>query len=72
MEICPVYASKYNQTSKKQISLLMISNEIIWHHLAAKKLSALLRRVISELLCQLKKIIFLNLINISNQIKHHV
>ena len=57
-EICPVYSSKYNPTCKKQITLLMIPNGIIWHHLAVKKLFALLRRVTLELLCQLKKIIY--------------
>ena len=58
IEICPVYPSKYNPTCKKEITLLMIPNEIIWHHLAVKKLSALLRRVTLELLCQHKKIIY--------------
>ena len=51
MEICPAYISKYNSDHRKQITLLMIPNEKGWHYLAVKKLSALLRGIISKNNC---------------------
>ena len=50
-EILPVYISNHNSTRKKQIVLLMISNEEKegqWHYLAVKKLSALLPGITSS------------------------
>ena len=46
-EICPVYISKINSNCEKQIILLMIPNEenVGWHYLAVKKLSALLHGI---------------------------
>ena len=46
-EICPVYISKINLSSEKQIILLMIPNKEKegWHYLAKIKLSTLLRRI---------------------------
>ena len=44
----PDYVSKHNSNREKEIILLMISNgETQWHYLAVKKLSALLRGMIS-------------------------
>ena len=48
MEICLAYISKYNSNREKQITLLMIPNEKVWHYLAVKKLSVLLGGIISK------------------------
>ena len=45
-KICPAYVSKYK--SWKQVILLMILNGEGWHYLAVKKLSALLRGIMSK------------------------
>ena len=45
-EICPAYVSEHNSDCKKQF-LLMIPNEEGWHCLAVKKISALLRGIMS-------------------------
>ena len=45
----PAYVSKHNSNREKQVILLMISNEEIqWHYLELKKLSVLLREIISK------------------------
>ena len=45
-EIRPAYISKYNNKRDHQINLLMISNnEEIWHYLAVKNISGLLRGI---------------------------
>ena len=40
--------SKYNNKSKNQVILLMITNGKKWHYLPVKKLPALLRRITSN------------------------
>ena len=48
-KICPAYVSKHNWNREKQVILLVISNgEKKCHYLAVKKLSALLRGIISN------------------------
>ena len=45
-KIYPTYISKHNSNREKQVILLMISNgEKLWHYLAVKNLSALLRGI---------------------------
>ena len=45
-EIYPTYISKHNSTHEKQVIILMIPNEKKGcHHLAVKKLHALLHKV---------------------------
>ena len=47
MDIGPPYVSKHNSNREKQVILLsMIPNRKVWHCLAVKKLSALLRGII--------------------------
>ena len=47
--IYPAYVSKHNWNREKQVILLMIPNgERLWHYLAVKKLSALLREPTSK------------------------
>ena len=49
MEIEPACISKYNYKRKKQIILLMISDDgNRWHYLAVKSLPALLRGITSN------------------------
>ena len=50
MEICPPYISKLNANCEKQIIVLMIPKEEkeCWHYLSVKKISVLLRRIISK------------------------
>ena len=49
MEVEPAYISKYNYKRKKQIILLMISDDgNRWHYLAVKSLLALLRGITSN------------------------
>ena len=48
METCPAYISKYNSAREKQITLLMTSNEKVWHYLAVKKLFVSLREITSR------------------------
>ena len=48
-KVYPAYVSKHNSNREKQVILLIISNgEKLWHYLAVKKLSALLRGVASK------------------------
>ena len=49
-EICPADISNINSNCEKQIILLMIPNEEIevWHYIAVKKLSTLLRSITSK------------------------
>ena len=56
-KIYPAYVSKHNSNREKQVILLMISNGEktetkskgqLWHYLAVKKLSALLREITSK------------------------
>ena len=42
------YVSKHNSNFQKQAILFMISNREGWHYLVAKKLSALLRGIMSS------------------------
>ena len=49
-KIYPAYVSKYNSNREKQVILLMSSNGEKWHYLAVKKLPALLRGIMYELL----------------------
>ena len=45
----PAYVPKNNSSREKQVIILMISNgEKLWHYLAIKKLSELLRSVTSK------------------------
>ena len=45
----PAYVSKNNSSREKQVIILMILNgEKLWHYLAIKKLSALLRSITSK------------------------
>ena len=48
MNIYPAYISKHNSNHDKQIILLMIPNRRRWHYLAVKKLSTLLRGIMSK------------------------
>ena len=46
----PACVSKHNSNCEKQVILLLISNEEkLWHYLAVKKLSELLRGIMSKL-----------------------
>ena len=48
---CSAYISKINSNCEKQITLLMITNEEkegLWHYIAVKKLSTLLRGITSK------------------------
>ena len=45
---CPCYISKYNSNHQKQVILIIILNGERWHYLAVKKLSALLRGIMSK------------------------
>ena len=48
-KICRAYISKHSSNCEKQVIILMTSNgEKQWHHLAVKKLSALLRGITSK------------------------
>ena len=47
-KIYPAYVSKNNSNHEKQVILLMIPNGDKWHYLAVKKLSALLRGIVSK------------------------
>ena len=48
--IYPAYVSKHTSHREKQVILLKIANKVKqWHNLATKKLSALLRGLISKL-----------------------
>ena len=49
--IYPVYVSKCNSNSEKQVIILIILNGEGWNYLAVKKLSALLGRITSKHLC---------------------
>ena len=44
----PAYISKHNLNRKKQVIFLRIPNRERWYYLAVKKLSALLRRIMSK------------------------
>ena len=46
--IYSIAVSKHNSNIQKHVILLMIPNEEKWHDLAVKKLSALLRGIISK------------------------
>ena len=46
--IFPGYVSKHNSNREKQVILLMIPNGQRWHYLAVKKLTALLRGIMSK------------------------
>ena len=48
-KICPVYVSKHNLKREKQVILLIIPDRERWHYLAVKKISALLRAIMSKL-----------------------
>ena len=60
-KICPAYVSKHNPNPEKQVILGIISNkelceakskgQRLWHYLAVKELSALLRRITSRNNC---------------------
>ena len=47
MKICPAHISKHNSNCEKIIITLMIPNKekVVWHNLAVKKVSALLKRI---------------------------
>ena len=47
-KIYPTYVSMNNSNREKQLIVLMIPNGEGWHYLAVKKLSALLRGIMSE------------------------
>ena len=47
-KIYPTYVSKNDSKPKKQVNLLMISSGQRWHYITVKKLSALLRGVLSK------------------------
>ena len=47
-KIYSAFVSKHNSNREKQVIHLMISNGEKWHYLAVKKLSALLRGIISK------------------------
>ena len=47
-KIYPTYVSKYNANHEKQVIFLMISSKEKCHYLAVKKISALLRGIISK------------------------
>ena len=47
-KIYPTYVSKNDSNPKKQVNLLMISSGEGWHYITVKKLSALLRGVLSK------------------------
>ena len=47
-KIYPAYVSKHYSNNEKQVILLRIPNRERWHHLAVKKLSALLRGITSK------------------------
>ena len=47
-KIDPVYVSKHNSNSEKQVILLIIPNRDGWHYIALKKLSTLLTGITPE------------------------
>ena len=47
-DIRHAYKSKHNLTHENQVILLMITDGEKWHYLAVKKLSALLKGIISK------------------------
>ena len=47
-KIYPAYVSKHNSDCEKQVILLVTPNEEGWHYIAVKKLSELLRRIMSK------------------------
>ena len=47
-EIRLAYKSKYDLKRENQVIYLMITDGIIWHHLAVKRLSVLLRGITSK------------------------
>ena len=44
----PAYVSKHDSNCDKQVILLMIPNGEVWHYVAVRKLSALLRGITSK------------------------
>ena len=44
----PAYVLKHNSGCEKQFIILMIPNGKKWHYLSVKKLSALLKRIMSK------------------------
>ena len=46
--ICPACVSKHNSNREKAFIFLLIPNRERWHYLAVKKLSALLRKIMSK------------------------
>ena len=47
-KIYPAYVSKHNSNYEKQVIILIIPNANRWHYLTVKKLSALLKGIISK------------------------
>ena len=47
-KVYPVYVSKHNLNSVKQVIIVMVSNGEGWNYLAVKQLSALWREIMSK------------------------
>ena len=73
-EICLAYISKINSNCEKQIILLIIPNEEkegLWHYLAVKKLSTLLRGITSKQNGDLYCLNCLHSFRTENKLKSH-
>ena len=47
-KVSPAYVSKHNSNREKQVILSMVTNGEEWHHVAVKKLSALIIEITSK------------------------
>ena len=72
-KILPVFISKINSNFKKQIIILIISNQEKkeWHYLAVKKVSTLLRGITSKYHSDFYFLICLHSFRSENNIKFH-
>ena len=72
-KILPVFVSKINSNFKKQIIILIISNQEKkeWHYLAVKKVSTLLRGITSKYHSDFYFLICLHSFRSENNIKFH-
>ena len=68
----PAYVPKNNSSREKQVIILMISNgEKLWHYLAIKKLSELLRSITSKNNGDFYCLNFLYFFRIKNKLERH-
>ena len=71
MDVYLAFISKHNSNCENQIIISMIPNEEVWHHLAVKKLSALLRGITSEHDCHFYGLNCLHSIRAKNKLALH-